>query len=146
MIMNNGIMDTTQCKNIISPQNSLKSLSTHMHKVKQRKSRVPIYTNCEKDDVNLGCDDDGDVSKYGNEQTPSHMKGDLVVMTDEGVDFPSTAAVEQQDLPSPKEEEDFRLRLRKIRKNLGIGFSSGRRFNKKEETRRRSGTRVGPTM
>jgi hypothetical protein len=111
MIMNNGIMDTTQCKNIISPQNSLKSLSTHMHKVKQRQSRVPIYTNCEKDDINLRCDDDGDVSKYGNEQTPSHTKGELVVM--KVLISPRRRLWSSRICPLPKKKRTFASALEK---------------------------------
>jgi hypothetical protein len=47
MAMISGIMNTTQCENITSPQNNLESLSTNMHKVKGRRCRVLIYTNCE---------------------------------------------------------------------------------------------------
>jgi hypothetical protein len=60
MIMTSGIMSTTTCENIISPQNNLESPSTNMHIVQQRRSRVPIYTNYVGDDINLGGDDDGD--------------------------------------------------------------------------------------
>jgi hypothetical protein len=60
MIMTSGIMNTTQDENITSPQNKLKSPSTNMHRVQQRRSKVPIYTNCEGGDIYLGRDDDGD--------------------------------------------------------------------------------------
>jgi hypothetical protein len=53
MIMTSGIMNTTQSKNMTSPENNLKSPSTSMPKVQQRQSRVPIYTNYESDDVDL---------------------------------------------------------------------------------------------
>jgi hypothetical protein len=58
-----------------------------MHKVQQRWSRVPIYTNYEGNDVNLRGDNDGDgnVAEDGDEDTPPH----------DGVDFPSAAAMEQ---------------------------------------------------
>jgi hypothetical protein len=58
--MTSSIMNTTQSENIPSPQNNLKSPSTSMHMVQQRQSRVPIYSNCEVDDVDLGGDDVGD--------------------------------------------------------------------------------------
>jgi hypothetical protein len=75
MIMISGIMETTQYKNITSPQNNLKSPSTNMHKVQQRQSRVLIYKKCEGDDVDLG-DDDGD----GDEDSSPHAKGAPVEM------------------------------------------------------------------
>jgi hypothetical protein len=52
-----------------------------MHMVQLRWSRVPIYTNCEGDDVDLEGDDDGDVvidDEYG---TSPHAKGVPLMMT-----------------------------------------------------------------
>jgi hypothetical protein len=42
-------MNATQSKNITSPQNNIEPPSINMHKVQQRQSRVPIYTNYEGD-------------------------------------------------------------------------------------------------
>jgi hypothetical protein len=79
MIMTSGIMNTTQSKNITTPQNNLESPSISMHRVQQRQSRVPIYTNCEGDDVNLRGDDD--VAVDDEDATFTHAKGVPVTMT-----------------------------------------------------------------
>jgi hypothetical protein len=80
MIMTSGIMNTTQSENITSPQNNLKSPNTSMHRVQQRRSRVPIYTNCEGDTVDLREDDDGDVAVDDKDGTSLHAKGVQVIM------------------------------------------------------------------
>jgi hypothetical protein len=82
MIMTSSIMNTTQSKNITSPQCNLESPSTSMHRVQQRRPRVPIYTNCEGDDVDLGGDDDGDgiVAVDDEDGTSPHAKGLPVAM------------------------------------------------------------------
>jgi hypothetical protein len=81
MIMTSGIMNTTQYENITLPQNNLESPSTSMHRVQQRRSRVPIYTNCEEDDVDLGGDDDGDVAIDDEYGTFPHDNEVQVMMT-----------------------------------------------------------------
>jgi hypothetical protein len=65
-----------------------------------------------------------------------------------GVDFPSAAATEQQDLPPLGEEENCRLccRIRKTCEKASISFSIGQIFCKKEAARQRSGPNVGPIM
>jgi hypothetical protein len=47
-----------------------------MHKVQQRRSRVLIYTNYEKDDVNIEGDDDGDgdVAMDDEDDSSAHAK------------------------------------------------------------------------
>jgi hypothetical protein len=51
-----------------------------MHRVQQIQSRVPIYTNCEGDDVNLRGDDDGDVAVDDEDTTFPRAKGVPVMM------------------------------------------------------------------
>jgi hypothetical protein len=48
-----------------------------MHRVQQRRSRVPIYTKCEGDGVDLRGDDggDGDVAVDDKDDTSPHAKG-----------------------------------------------------------------------
>jgi hypothetical protein len=76
MSMTTGIMNTSQSKNINSPQNNLESPSRSMHRVQQKQSRVPIYTNYEWDDVDLGAgdDDDGNVAIDDEYGTSPHAK------------------------------------------------------------------------
>jgi hypothetical protein len=82
MIMTSGIMNTTQYENITLPQNNLESPSTSMHRVQQRRSRVPIYTNCEEADVDLEGDDDGDGDvAVDDEYGTFHAKEVQVMMT-----------------------------------------------------------------
>jgi hypothetical protein len=49
-----------------------------MHRVQQRRFRVPIYTNYEGDDVDLGGNDDGDgdVVVDDKDGTSPHAKGE----------------------------------------------------------------------
>jgi hypothetical protein len=70
-------MNTTQSKNITSPQNNFEFQSTSMHRVQQRRSRVPIYTKCEGDDLDLWGDDGGndDVAIDDEDDTSPHAKG-----------------------------------------------------------------------
>jgi hypothetical protein len=76
-------MNTTQSENITSPQNNLETPSISMHMVQQRRSRVPIYTKCEGDEINLGGDDDGDVTIDDEDASSpqSHAKGVPVMIT-----------------------------------------------------------------
>jgi hypothetical protein len=99
---------------------------------------VPIYTNCE-DSESIS---EGIMMVMEMEMLLKMVMKILLptpreIWWNDGVDFPSVAAVEQLDLPSPREEEDFRLRrLRKVHEKLGVGFSTGQGFCKKEEVRR----------
>jgi hypothetical protein len=58
MAMISGTMDITQSKNI----NILKSPTQTCTRFSKEKSKVPIYTNCEEDDVDLR--GDGDMLLY----------------------------------------------------------------------------------
>jgi hypothetical protein len=80
--MTSGIINTTQSKNITSPQNNLESSNTNMYRVQQRRSRVLIYTNCDGDNVDLGGDrdGDGDVAVDDEDGTSPHAKGVSVEM------------------------------------------------------------------
>jgi hypothetical protein len=97
---------------------------------------VPIYTNCE---------DSESISEGIMMVMDMLLKMVIKILLptpreicwNDNVDFPSVTAVEQLDLPSPGEEEDFCLRrLRKVHEKLGVGFSTGHGFCKKEEVRR----------
>jgi hypothetical protein len=75
--MISGIINRTQYENITSPQNNLE---LHKHKHAQgliRWSRVPIYTNCKGNYVDIRGDDDvdGDVAIKDDEDTFPHAKG-----------------------------------------------------------------------
>jgi hypothetical protein len=60
MAMISGTMDKTQSKNI----NNLKSPTQTCTRFSKEKSKVPIYTNCEEDDVDVEGDGDGDMLLY----------------------------------------------------------------------------------
>jgi hypothetical protein len=86
--------------------------------VQHRRSRVPIYTNCEGGDDNLEGDGDGDcdVDVDDDEDTSPQANG-VPVMNMVSKSPRSVAATKQQNLLSPREEESFRLRcFRKLRK------------------------------
>jgi hypothetical protein len=79
-------------------------------------------------------------------KTSSQRKGN--VDGDDVVYFHLVAAIEQVDVPSPEEEEDFRLHhyLRKIREKLGICFSMIWRLSKREEAKPCSRGQIGPHL
>jgi hypothetical protein len=69
------------------------------------------------------------------------------VVGDDGVDFPLASTSEQKDVPSPREEEDFRLhhRLKKYVKNWGRFFCRDRDFVKRmRRTRAKLGSTTRP--
>jgi hypothetical protein len=94
-----------------------------LHKVQQRGSRVSIYTNYEDNDNDFRGDDDGDVGKDGDEDTPPQIKGELVAMM---VSISLGGGHGVANLPSPEEEEGFRFHrwLKKIREKSAVDFSS----------------------
>jgi hypothetical protein len=91
MIMTSDIMNSTQYEYITSQQNNLESPNTSMHRVRQRRSWVPIYTNCEGDNFDIRGDDDGDgdVAIDDEDGTSPHAKGVSVAML-EGKTGPTT--------------------------------------------------------
>jgi hypothetical protein len=78
--MTSGIMNSTQYEYITSQQNNLESPNASMHRVRQRRSWVPIYTNYEGDNFDIGGDDDGDVAIDDEDGTSPHAKGVSVAM------------------------------------------------------------------
>jgi hypothetical protein len=118
-----------------------------MHKVHQRRSRVPMYTNYKRGVVELGGEDDGDgnVAEDGDEDTtPTHAKGELLAIT---VSI-SPRRWPHSSMICTLEEEDFCIcsYLKEIREKIGRRFSIGQCHARSQKWTPQHGHELGPRV